>query len=104
MHMLVNNGPLVIAVQADDSWMHYSGGIVSASESGCVSRVNHAVTLVGYGEENGKKYWIVRNSWSPKWGEDGHIRLERGANTSCVRNHVWGPTVKKDGAEETVFV
>jgi hypothetical protein len=31
--------------------------------------VNHVVVMVGYGEEAGGKYWLVRNSWSPTWGE-----------------------------------
>ena len=31
----------------------------------------HAVKILGYGVENGEKYWLVANSWNPDWGDAG---------------------------------
>ncbi|ONK81118.1 uncharacterized protein A4U43_C01F25500 [Asparagus officinalis] len=50
------------------------GGIFHGS---CGTAVNHAVTVIGYGESSKDKYWIVKNSWSSKWGENGYIRMEK---------------------------
>lgn len=36
------------------------------------------MTIVGYGAENGEKYWLVKNSWANDWGASGNIRMKRG--------------------------
>jgi cathepsin L len=65
-------GPVAVSVAADN-WFSYYGGIFDS----CDTIVNHAVTCFGYGVENGKKYWLIKNSWGRDWGEDGYIRLLR---------------------------
>ncbi|KAI5638532.1 papain family cysteine protease domain-containing protein [Phthorimaea operculella] len=34
---------------------------------------NHEVTLIGYGEQNGETFWILKNSWGQEWGLDGFM-------------------------------
>ena len=76
MNAVARIGPMDVSVDASN-WDAYESGIFN----GC-NQVNpdsdHAVVLVGYGSENGQNYWLVRNSWSPNWGELGYIRLHRG--------------------------
>merc|ERR1712046_462500 len=71
---VATKGPVSISVAAGGlGWQLYAGGIVSGSTN---YDIDHAVQLVGYGTENGKDYWLVRNSWGG-WGEKGYIRLQR---------------------------
>ncbi|KAF9611599.1 hypothetical protein IFM89_033603 [Coptis chinensis] len=51
----------------------YKSGIFTRP---CGSDSIHSMTIVGYGVDNGIKYWIVKNSWGADWGEDGYIRME----------------------------
>lgn len=64
--------PVSVGVQADE-WKDYESGIFD--DKSCGTQLDHGVLLVGYTSE----YWIVKNSWSEKWGEQGYIRLSKAA-------------------------
>eukprot|EP01116_Phalansterium_solitarium_P002651 TRINITY_DN127_c0_g1_i1.p3 TRINITY_DN127_c0_g1~~TRINITY_DN127_c0_g1_i1.p3 ORF type:complete len:140 (-),score=54.97 TRINITY_DN127_c0_g1_i1:252-671(-) len=75
-------GPLAVNVDAS-SWSSYESGVYN----GCNQTnpdIDHVVQLVGYGTDPQLgDYWLVRNSWSPAWGESGYIRLARNSSPQC---------------------
>jgi len=74
LRALAEKGPVAVSVAAD-TWFSYESGIFDNCNKDAV--VDHAVTAVGYGQENGKTFWLIQNSWGGDWGEDGKIRLLR---------------------------
>jgi cathepsin L len=96
MHSLYNIGPISIGVNANRDWQLYKSGIYDPTSTQCpnsVRDIDHGVVLIGYGEENGLKYWTIRNSWGNDWGEKGHIRIARGKNSCGVANSPIYPIV-----------
>ena len=70
----IAKSPISVTIEADKPvFQMYREGIFDSPE--CGTTLDHAVTAVGYGKENGKEYYIVRNSWGPKWGEEGYIKI-----------------------------
>lgn len=81
-------GAIAVAVDAS-KFNSYQSGIMNAQ--GCSSySLNHGVTAVGWGVEDGKKYWIIKNSWGDDWGENGYVRLLKGSNACGVENYPMG--------------
>jgi len=75
MNAVAQVGPIAVSVDAS-RWGSYRSGIFDGCNQ-AKPDINHAVVLVGYGVDNGQKYWLIRNSWSATWGESGYIRLAR---------------------------
>jgi len=89
---LVAHGPISIAVDAT-SWQTYTGGIMSNCQS---QQLDHGVLIVGLGTSGSEQYWIVKNSWSTSWGEQGYIRLKYGTNQCLITQYPCTATVAKD--------
>jgi cathepsin B len=49
----------------------------------------HAVVIVGWGETETEKYWIVRNSWGNSWGDEGYFKILRGENHCEIEENVF---------------
>lgn len=74
MKAALNKGPTSVAVEASMSYFRfYTSGVMD--NVACGTTLDHAVLAVGYGNEDGKDYWLVKNSWGSKWGLDGYIKL-----------------------------
>merc|ERR1712070_692015 len=69
-------GPLSIGINAN-TFQFYSGGVSEPSLCN-PQALDHGVAIVGFGTDNGKDYWTIRNSWGSSWGEAGYIRMVRG--------------------------
>lgn len=73
--------PVSIAIEADTRYFQsYSSGVLTSSS--CGTNLDHGVLIVGYGEENGQKYWLVKNSWSTTWGDKGYVKIARSESTN----------------------
>ncbi len=44
----------------------------------------HAMAVVGYGNEEGMDYWLIKNSWGDWWGDKGFFKLERGVKACGI--------------------
>lgn len=78
MNAVATIGP--VAISLDAGFSSYQSGVL---KTGCGTTIDHAVVLVGYGTDPEEgDYYLVRNSWGSKWGEDGYIRIARNDDDS----------------------
>ncbi|XP_019174059.1 PREDICTED: ervatamin-B-like [Ipomoea nil] len=82
----VTNQPVSAGISLDGGlFHHYSSGVFTGNNGDCGSGSRHAITIIGYGtSDDGKDYWLVKNSWGTSWGENGYMRMARGINSDGV--------------------
>ena len=93
----LEKSPLSICVNAG-AWNDYTGGVMSAKACGPSGAMyqDHCVMATGFNTTASTPYWIVRNSWSSTWGEDGYVYLEMAKNTCGLADDATIPHVKLD--------
>ena len=80
---LAFDGPISVAMDARSrKFMFYSHGVYDDIWCDSIA-VDHGVLAVGYGIEKGMKYYLVKNSWGTKWGEEGFFKIRREKDNMC---------------------
>ena len=68
MNEIYQRGPVACGIAVPDALENYTGGIFHDTTGNM--EIVHDISIVGFGVENGVKFWKVRNSWGQHWGEN----------------------------------
>lgn len=94
----LQSGTVSVAIEADQAvFQFYTGGVLD--DASCGTQLDHGVVVVGAGSDNGKDYWIVRNSWGSSWGENGYVRIVRGKNMCGISQMASRPYVTSENQD-----
>ena len=79
---IFERGPVAVGINAN-KLQAYGSGVIMLDDCKPLGRgiesINHAALVVGWGTtDDGVKYWEIKNSYGPQWGDEGFFRLERG--------------------------
>jgi cathepsin F len=85
-YILYIAGPLSVRLNGEPL-KDYTGGILDPEECDPLYNNSHAA-VIGYGSENGKDFWIVKNYMGEDWGERGYFRIVRGKEACGINGNI----------------
>ena len=67
-------------------FLNYKSGVYRHTTGSALG--GHAVKMVGWGVEDGTKYWLVANSWNTHWGDNGFFKILRGEDECGIEGGI----------------
>ncbi|KAM3178596.1 hypothetical protein ACTXT7_002223 [Hymenolepis weldensis] len=86
MKEIMTNGPVEADFIVYADFLTYYSGVYQHVKGGFLG--GHAVKILGWGEENGTKYWLCANSWNSDWGDEGFFKILRGHNHCGIESDI----------------
>jgi C1A family cysteine protease len=82
-------GPCTTGIMIYKDFLDWDGRGIYVYDGRSEKIGGHAVVLMGWGEENGRLFWLVLNSWGTDWGKnDGYFKVLRGVNHCEIEENV----------------
>ena len=98
MQEIYQRGPIACGIAVPDALENYTSGIFEDKTGD--KNIVHDISVVGFGVEDGTKYWTVRNSWGTHFGESGFFRVVRGTNNIAIETDCAWATVTDTWTED----
>lgn len=84
---IFKNGPVEGAFTVFSDFVGYKSGVYKKSSS-ATPLGGHAIEIVGWGVEHNEPYWLVRNSWTTSWGDQGYFKILRGSDECGIESDI----------------
>lgn len=88
MKDIMEHGPVEGAFTVYEDFPTYKSGVYAHHTGTALG--GHAIRVLGWGEENGEKYWLCGNSWNSDWGDNGFFKIKRGTNECGIEGEMVG--------------
>jgi len=88
MQEIMTNGSVEAAFEVYEDFVNYKSGVYQHVTGQYLG--GHAIKMIGWGVENGTKYWLIVNSWNEGWGDNGLFKMLRGKNHCGIEEDVVG--------------
>ena len=87
MQEIYENGPVEGSFLVYEDFVTYESGVYQHVTGEYLG--GHAIKIIGWGVENGIKYWLCVNSWNEEWGDKGLFKILRGTNDCGIENNAY---------------
>eukprot|EP00607_Mallomonas_marina_P000904 CAMPEP_0182439192 /NCGR_PEP_ID=MMETSP1167-20130531/86286_1 /TAXON_ID=2988 /ORGANISM="Mallomonas Sp, Strain CCMP3275" /LENGTH=757 /DNA_ID=CAMNT_0024632835 /DNA_START=642 /DNA_END=2915 /DNA_ORIENTATION=+ len=83
---VMNVGPLGTGFYDANLIQSYTSGVFAGCTSKTSTAYGHAVQITGVNLDANPPYWIIRNTWSTRWGMDGYFYMKYGVNMCGLKD------------------
>jgi len=83
---MFTNGPVQASFDVYADFVHYKSGVYRHVTGKYLG--GHSVKIIGYGTMNATDYWLVQNSWTTTWGDNGYFMILRGKDECGIEDGI----------------